>query len=127
MPDQIEVRGIRTMGVIGVLDEEKARAQPFEVDLVIEADLSAAGASDDLHDTVHYGLAADRAVQVVSTERHDLLERVAHRIAAEVLSMDHVDAVEVTIRKLRPPIPHHVEFSAVRIRRIRVPAADEAS
>ncbi len=119
MPDQIEIRGIRAMGVIGVLQEEKERAQPFEVDLVIEADLSAAGASDDLRETVHYGLATDRVVQVVSTERHELLERVAERIAAEVLAMDRVDGVEVTIRKLRPPLPHHVDYSAVRIHRRR--------
>ena len=38
--DQIEVRGIRAIGVIGGLSEEKERGQPFEVDLVVEADLA---------------------------------------------------------------------------------------
>lgn len=115
MTDRIEVMGIRAMGVIGVLDHEKEHAQPFEVDLVIEADLAAAGQSDDLAQTVHYGLAAERVVAVISAERHELIERVAQRIADEVLAMNNVDAVEVAIRKLRPPIPFHVDYSAVRI------------
>lgn len=115
--DQIEVVGIRAMGVIGVLDHEKEQAQPFEVDLVIDADLRGAGATDDLEQTVHYGLATERVVDVINNESHELIERVAQRIADEILAMDRVDAVEVTIRKLRPPIPHHVEYSAVRIHR----------
>lgn len=117
MTDQIEVKGIRAMGVIGVLEHEKEQAQPFEVDLVIDADLRDAGETDDLSKTVHYGLAAERVVSVINSERHELIERVAQRIAEEVLAMDNVDAVEVTIRKLRPPIPHHVDYSAVRIHR----------
>lgn len=119
MTDTIEVRGIRAIGVIGVLPEEKERGQPFEIDLVIECDLAGAGATDDLGQTVHYGVATDRAVAVVTTERHELIERVAQRVAEEVLGLDRVDAVEVTIRKLRPPIPHAAEYTAVRIRRSR--------
>ena len=117
MPDQINVCGIRALGVIGVLAEENKRVQSFEVDLIIEADLSGAGATDDLNQTVHYGDATDRVVAVITNERHELIERVAQRIADEVLAMDRVDAVDVTIRKLRPPVPHHVEHTSVRIRR----------
>lgn len=119
MTDHIEVTGIRAMGVIGVLPEERERSQPFEVDLIIEADLAEAGATDDLTKTVHYGEAAEKVVSVVNNESPELIERVAQRIADEILAMDRVDAVQVTIRKLRPPIPHHVDFSAVRIRRER--------
>lgn len=119
MTDQIEVKGIRAMGVIGVLAHEKEQAQPFEVDLVIDADLRAAGATDDLAKTVHYGLATERVVTVINNESHELIERVAERIAEEVLAMDNVAGVEVTVRKLRPPIPHHVHHSAVRIHRSR--------
>jgi dihydroneopterin aldolase len=43
VPDVIEIRGLRALGVIGVNPEEKARAQPFEIDLDLEADLSKAG------------------------------------------------------------------------------------
>ena len=115
--DQIEVRGIRAVGVIGVLPEEKERAQPFEVDLVIDCDLAEAGATDDLGATVNYGHAASRAVAVITGETHELLERVAQRIAEEVLAMDRAEAVEVTVKKLRPPVAFDADFTAVRIRR----------
>ena len=117
MADQIEVSGIRAVGIIGVLPEERERAQPFEVDLVIHTDLRQAGATDDLTATVHYGVAAEHAVQVITDERHELLERVAERIADEVLAMDRVDAVDITVRKLRPPIPVDADYTAVRIHR----------
>jgi dihydroneopterin aldolase len=117
MTDRIELTGIRALGVIGVLPEERERAQPFEVNLVIEVDLTVAGASDDLDDTVDYGEVTSLAAAVITTESHQLLERVAQRIAEEVLALGLVEAVEVTIRKLRPPIPVHIEHSAVHIRR----------
>ena len=52
MIDRIELNKIQALGTIGVLPEEKNRAQPFEIDLAIETDLSVAGASDDLDDTI---------------------------------------------------------------------------
>ncbi len=119
MNDRIELVGIRALGVIGVLPEERQRAQPFEVDLVIEADLAAAGRSDELDDTVDYGRATAVAAAVITGESHLLLERVAQRIAEEVLALERVTAVEVTVRKLRPPVPHQLDHSAVHIRRVR--------
>ena len=47
------------MGVHGVLPEEQVRPQPFEVDVELLVDLRAAGASDDLADTVDYGAVSD--------------------------------------------------------------------
>jgi dihydroneopterin aldolase len=119
MLDTIEVRGLRALGVIGVNPEEQVRAQPFEVDLDLEADLSAAGLSDDLTDTVDYGGAVAIAERVVTTEKHLLMERVAHRIAEELLALERVVSVRVTIRKLRPPLPHDAAHAAVTIVRRR--------
>ena len=119
MADRIELKGIRALGIIGVLPEERERAQPFEIDLVIESDLRAASMSDDLLDTVDYGLATERAVAVITDESPQLLERVAHRIADELLELSRVDAVEVTVRKLRPPVPYEMAHSAVSVRRTR--------
>ncbi len=120
MADRIEIRGLRALGVIGVLSEERERLQPFDIDLDVELDLSAAGRSDDLHDTVDYGALTLVAARVVTGESHRLLERVAQRIAEEVLAADpKIDAVTVSIRKVRPPIPVDVDTSAVTISRRR--------
>jgi dihydroneopterin aldolase len=117
--DRIEIRGLRALGVVGVLPEERERAQPFEIDFDVEADLSTAGASDALDDTIDYGALVDTAEKVVTKESWLLLERVAQRIADELLRFDRVVAVNVTIRKLRPPLANDVATSAVSIRRLR--------
>jgi 7,8-dihydroneopterin aldolase/epimerase/oxygenase len=118
-PDLIRLRGLRAVGICGALPEEQVRPQPFEVDLDVEADLRAAGASDRLDDTLDYGAIAAAVEQVVTTERFTLLERLAARIAEVVLGDPRALAVTVTVRKLRPPVPQHLDTSGVSIRRAR--------
>jgi dihydroneopterin aldolase len=115
--DLIHIRGLRATGTHGVLPEEQARPQPFQVDIDIEADLSVAGASDELADTVDYGAVADDVARIVTSEHHALVERLAERIAAAVLTHAGARAVTVTVTKLRPPIPLDVDAVAVTIRR----------
>ncbi|MCB1283665.1 MAG: dihydroneopterin aldolase [Microthrixaceae bacterium] len=117
MTDVIELRGLRALGYIGALAEEQQRRQPFEVDLDVEVDLSQSGHSDDLDDTVDYGALCATVEGIIEHERAALMERAAARIAHEVLLDRRIDAVTVSIRKLRPPVPQHLETSGVRIRR----------
>lgn len=119
--DRIELRGLRALGTHGVLDEERTRAQPFEVDLVIEADLSAAGKSDALADTVDYGAVAEAVAAEIGGPRAQLLERLAERIAAAVLAAagPRATAATVTVRKLRPPVPVELDWAAVTMTRRR--------
>jgi 7,8-dihydroneopterin aldolase/epimerase/oxygenase len=117
--DRIEIRGLRAMGTHGVLAEEQARAQPFEIDLDLDTDLRAAGRSDDLADTIDYGAVVEQGAGVVTGERHALLERLAERIAETVLVDTRVDGVAVTLRKLRPPVPVDVSSAGVRVVRRR--------
>ena len=108
--DVIELRGLRVLGTIGALPEEQGRAQPFEIDLDVHADLGPSGQSDVLADTLDYGRLVAAAHDVVATERHQLLERVAQRIADAVLAVDRrALAVRVTVRKLRPPVPYDLD------------------
>jgi dihydroneopterin aldolase len=117
--DRIELRGLRIVGIHGVLAEEQARAQPFEVDLDLEADLAVAGRSDRLEDTIDYGALSEQVASVVQNERHALLERLAERIAETALADERVAAVTVTLRKLRPPVPVDLATAGVRIARQR--------
>lgn len=119
-PDVIELRGLRVVGICGALPEERERPQPLEIDLDVEADLSAAGWSDDLGDTIDYGALCDVVVGVVDAGDPQLLEHLAAEIAGAVIGADaRVEAVTVAVRKLRPPVPHALATSGVRIRRAR--------
>jgi dihydroneopterin aldolase len=115
--DRIELRGLRAVGIHGLLPEEQLRAQPFEVDLDVELDLAPAGASDHLHDTLDYGELAAAVGRVVAGDRCALLERLAERIAEEVGADPRVKSVSVAVRKLRPPVPVDVASAGVRITR----------
>ena len=117
MVDRIELNKIQALGKIGVLPEEKKREQPFEVDLAIETDLSLAGSSDDLDDTINYGEITELVAAIIRNETHQLLEKVATRIATEVLAIPAVRGVHITVRKMRPPLPEFLESSAVNIYR----------
>ena len=56
--------------------------------------------------------------QVVTGERHRLLERLATRIADDVLALDdRLTSVTVTVRKLRPPVPVDLASAGVTITR----------
>jgi 7,8-dihydroneopterin aldolase/epimerase/oxygenase len=118
--DRIELRGLRVLGRCGVLPIEVEQDQPLEFDLVVAVDLAAAGASDDLADTVDYGGVCDAVERTVRAGHVALLERLAARVADAVLAVDpRIDAVEVALRKLRPPVPQQLATSGVRIRRDR--------
>jgi len=123
MTDQIEISAIRTVAIVGALPHEREIPQPLQIDLTLDVDLGDAGQSDDLDDTVHYGWVADQVVAVVSESKDVLLERLAARVADEVLTFDRVEAVTVTLTKLRPPIAVDAASTAVRISRTRSTAA----
>lgn len=120
MNDRIELRGLRVMARVGVLPQEKEADQPLELDLDLLVDLTAAGASDALADTVDYGAVCDAAVAAVEAGHVDLLERLAAGVAEAVLAADdRIAGVELAVRKLRPPVPHDLASSGVRIVRSR--------
>ncbi len=117
--DRIELRGLRVLGLCGLLPEEHARVQPLEVDLDVVADLAPPGRTDDVADTIDYSALCAMAERIIAEERFDLLEALARRLAEAVMVDERVQAVTVAVRKLRPPVPHHLDTCGVRITRTR--------
>ena len=117
--DQVNVNGLIVTTIVGVLPHERAIAQPLQIDLTIHVDLRDAGRSDDLNDTANYGDVSERVADLVRGSKDILLERVAARVAELVVGIDRVEAVDVTITKLRPPIPESIESTSVRVHRSR--------
>jgi len=123
MIDQIHISELRAMTIVGALPHEREIAQPVRIDLILDIDLHDPGVSDELGDTVNYGLVADRVVAAVEEAKDVLLERLAARVVDAVLVFDMVDAVDATVTKLRPPIAVDAATTAVRIRRTSATAA----
>jgi 7,8-dihydroneopterin aldolase/epimerase/oxygenase len=117
--DRIEIAGLRVHGHHGVFDHERRAGQPFVVDVVLEADLSAAAASDELGDTVDYGTLAQRLAHEVAATRFDLIERLAGHLLDVVLEDPMVRAAEVRIAKPEAPVTVALDHVAVCLRRER--------
>jgi dihydroneopterin aldolase len=116
--DRIQLRGLRVVGTHGVLPEEQARPQPFELDLDLAVDLALASVSDRLADTVDYGAVAELAAEVVAGPSFELLEALAEAVAQAALASDlRITEVTVHLRKLRPPLPMDLDTVGVRITR----------
>jgi len=112
--DRIVLDGIRGIGYHGVFEFERRQGQEFVADLVVH--LPARVATDDLADTVDYGVIAQRAHEVIVGEPMDLIETLAERIADAVLALGAA-SVEVTVHKPQAPIPVPFTDAAVRITR----------
>lgn len=117
MGDRITLTGLRVRGHHGVLPDERAHGQEFVVDAALEVDLRLAGGSDDLADTVDYGLLAERLAAVVAGEPVDLLESLATRLTEVCLADPRVVSVEVTVHK--PGAPITVPFTDVSVTVVR--------
>ncbi len=121
--DRILIDDLRVLTVIGALPHERELAQPIRIDLAIGVDLHQAGLSDELADTVNYGLVCERVAAVARESNFVLLERLAAKVADTILEFALVEQVEVTLTKLRPPVPEQVSSTAVRIVRSRADVA----
>ncbi len=104
--DRIELRGMSFQGRHGVRPAERDQAQEFKVDLEIQADLTKAGQTDRLADTVDYTQARAAVREVIEGESMQLLESLAS------------EAVLVRVAK-RPASMQPIESAAVRINRTR--------
>lgn len=119
MTDQITLIGIEVLAKHGVLDSEQRRAQLFRVDVSAGLDLSEPGATDELSDTLDYGELALEIREVVGSESHALIERVASRVAETVLGHDGVEQVTVTVHKPHAPVDVALDDVSVTITRGR--------
>ena len=116
--DRIELRGMSFSGRHGVGAHEREQPQDFKVDVELEADLTAAGASDHLADTVDYRQVRAAARDVIEGAPRSLLEALATAIAERVLALPRVESVSVRITKW-PLSMMPIEGASVRINRTR--------
>lgn len=119
MADRIQLTGLRVRGRHGVYDAERRDGQDFLVDATLWLDSRPAAASDDVADTVDYGMLAERIAVVVGGEPVNLIETLAARLAELCMADERVFAAEVTVHKPQAPIAREFTDVAVTARRSR--------
>lgn len=120
MSDKFILTGIEIFGYHGDLPEEKKLGQKFVVDLELNLDLSKAGKSDQLSDTVDYPQILSVVEKIVGGEPKNLIEAVAEEIAEKILRyFDKVESLKVTLHKPFAPLKIKYSDAAVSIFRQR--------
>jgi dihydroneopterin aldolase len=116
--DRIQLQAMSFQGRHGVRPAEREQAQEFVVDVEVECDLSEAGRTDQVADTVDYKQIHSIAKEVVEGESRNLLESIAGAIAAGVVALPRIKAVSVRVAK-RPASMQPIGAAAVHIYRTR--------
>ena len=118
MGDAILLEGIQVPAALGVTAAERRARRPVLLDLEVEYDLRASGASDRIGQTLHYKRIFEVVEDVAANQEHKLVEALGERIARAVLARFPAEAVTVTVRK-PTPIAGVLQHAGVRIRRAR--------
>jgi dihydroneopterin aldolase len=116
--DAILLEGIQIPAALGVTAAERRMRRPVTLDVAVERDLSAAGRTDRIRQTLHYKRIFEVVEDVAANQEHRLVEALGERIAQAILAKFDADAVTVTVRKPKP-IAGVLDYAGVRIRRRR--------
>ena len=97
--DTIIIRNLETICIIGTLPRERTEPQRLIIGLELTCDLTRAGVSDAITDTVDYATLAQEATAIARTSHCHLLERLADLLATHCLKQPGVRAVTVRLDK----------------------------
>lgn len=118
MSDLISIKGIKAFGYHGIFDFERRDGQDFFVDIELSVDLQKASKSDDLQDSIDYGLLTAIAHEEIEGDSVNLIERVAGKIADRILKeFPQAHSVAITVHKPSAPVSESVTDIAVTVHR----------
>ena len=104
--DKIFIKDLLIRGVIGISEREREQPQDILVNIEITADISTAGKSDDVEDSVNYRTTAKKVLAHTETIKRFTVEALAEDIAKLCLEDKKVQSVLVRVEK-----PGAVRFS----------------
>ncbi len=120
MSDFIYLKNIECYCKLGVYDEERERGQCVHINLELELDLSKAGLSDNVQDTISYADVSVLVQDVTISKPYHLIEHLCAEIAKALLErFSKLNAITVEIHK---PVINAKWFqgnASVKIRRSR--------
>lgn len=117
--DKILIRGVRFHGYHGVADAERQLGQKYEIDADLICHLAAAGKTDELTRTIDYAQVVRLMIEIGTGRSFQLFEALAETIASAILNQFPVEAVQITVKKLSPPIEGTLTYAGVEIYRKR--------
>ncbi|KAG0447881.1 hypothetical protein HPP92_028103 [Vanilla planifolia] len=118
--DKLILRGLQFHGFHGVRQEEKTLGQKFLVDIDAWLDLSTAGKTDNITDTVSYTDIYRIAKEILEGPSQNLLESMAHLIASTTLTkFPQIQSIRVKVGKPHVAVQGSIDYLGVEIIRGR--------
>ena len=117
--DCIRLVNMTFYGHHGVDDSERRLGGRFAMDLELVRDLSEAGRTDDLTQTVDYKAVYELVCRIEAGKHYLLMEALAQDVAMTVLAEFEVDEVTVRVRKQSVPLGGLVDHTEVEMTRRR--------
>ena len=115
--DKITIKGIRFHGHHGVPEEERKVGGHYEIDAIINCPIDTAGRTDALENTIDYASVVNLIVDIGTQRSFQLIEALAETITTEILQQFPIESVQLTVKKLNPPIEQPIAYFAVEIYR----------
>jgi D-erythro-7,8-dihydroneopterin triphosphate epimerase len=97
--DTIRIERLELDCIIGINPWERLTKQRITIDIEMNTDLSAAGKSDAIEDTINYRTISKAITSEIEASSYGLVEALAARVAAICLEDERVESVEITVRK----------------------------
>lgn len=117
MSDHILINDLRVEARVGVGEKERSRPQWLVANIDLALDLAPAGVSDDIDDTVDYGVLTTEIAELLRATEVRTLEHLAEKVVALIAPIKAVVGVTVEIVKVAPPIAEELGGVAVRLER----------
>ncbi len=112
--DKIVLKTWHFMDTMEIWHLNKNKGQRFFVDVEITTDLTKAGQSDQLEDSINYVEVYDIVESVMTGEKHNLLERLGALIADSLYQhYQGIVGLSVTVRKPSVPIAGILDYVEV--------------
>jgi len=97
--DLVLIEGLEVRTVIGIYDWEREIRQTVRLDLEMAWDISKAGKSDNIEDTLDYKAVSKRLIDFVEASEFGLIESLAEHCAAIVRDEFHVSWLRLKMSK----------------------------
>lgn len=113
--DILIVKGATFWAKHGYYQEENKFGQRFIVDVEVNVDMKKQCETDELDKGYSYVTIYNIIKKVIVGEHHKLLQRIAQRIADEIIKSYPVNQVKVIVKKPHVAIGGIVDYAAVQI------------
>lgn len=115
--DQVFIKDLLVRGIIGINDWEREKPQDILINIAMSADLTNAGESDDISDSINYRTISKKVQAKAESAKRLTVEALAADIAK--ICLDEPGVLKVRVKVEKPNAARFARSVGVEIERTR--------